>query len=174
MTDFINAFKGGLGAAEAADRARRDIDEVFSDLDSQIREGSDGKLSIARVEFEIEKSSWNALLISFPPKPKETYWAIAATNPTIKQSHESELAKWQMDPLGYPCKLSWSQNEYICVDRAALESCLADLLRDPTVGEYLYVLMNLEPLEAKAETAQPEALEAAEAAPDATPEELPS
>lgn len=145
MTDFIDAFKGGLDAAEAADRARLEIDEVFSDLDRQIRKGSDGKLSIKKSKFEIMKPSGGVLRLALSPETKETYWAITAVNPTIEESHESELARWQMDRRGYPCKLSWSQHEYICVDRAALESCLADLLKDPIIGEYLYVLMKLKP-----------------------------
>lgn len=171
MTDFIDAFKDGLDAAEVAGRARREIDDVFSNLDSQIRKGSDGKLSIARIEFVVVKSSWESIL-TFPPKPKETYWAIAATNPTIKKSHKSELARWQMDQRGYPCKLSWSQQEYACEDRAALENCLAELLRDSIVGERLYALMNLEPQVDQAETAEPEDGQvSSEPSPDATPEQ---
>lgn len=169
MTDFIDAFNGGLKAAEAAGRARREIDDVFSNLDKQIRKGSDGKLSIEKSEFEIQ--SWRSV-ITIPPRPKKTYWAITAINPTIKESHESELARWQMDRCGYPCKLSWSQHEFICVDRAALESCLADLLKDPIIGGYLYALMNLEPQKDGTETAQPEDEQTSlEAVPDEPPEE---
>jgi len=157
MTDFIDAFKGGLDAAKAADRARKEIDEVFSDLDRQIIEVSEGKLSIERREYYVTKSSWEALRFSFPPKSKETYWAIVAKNPTIKKTPYKELAKWQEDPVGYPCKLIWAKQEQICEDRAALEICLADLLRDPIVGERLYVLMNLEPLEDGAERAERDA-----------------
>ncbi|MHC4443583.1 MAG: hypothetical protein ACYTA5_13380 [Planctomycetota bacterium] len=61
-----------------------------------------------------------------------------------------------MDRCGYPCKLIWSQQEHVCEDRIALESCLAELLRDPIVGERLYALMNLKPQEDGAETEQPE------------------
>jgi len=172
VTDFIDAFRDGLSAAEAADLARQDIDDVFSNLDSQIRKGSDGKLSIARLEYEVEASSWAALVLTFPPKPKETYWAIVAKNPAIEPSPAKQLAKWQMDRRGYPCKLIWAQQEHVCEDRTALESCLAELLRDPIVGERFYALMNLKPQEDGAETPEPEDGQVSSgAAPDAPPEE---
>lgn len=155
MTNFIDAFKDGLNAAEVADLARRDIDDVFSNLDKQIRKGSNGKLSIEKSEYEVPSISWTKIF-PIPPKPKETYWAIVAKNPTIEQSYETELARWQMDRRGYPCKLIWTQQEQVCEDRTALENCLAELLRDPIIGERLYALMNLKPQEDGAETPEPE------------------
>ena len=156
MTDFITAFKDGLSAAEAAGRARQEIDDVFSSLNEQINKESDGNLTIIRQKCEAKRVSLLESLAVLSTRPKDMYWAIVASNPKIGQSPVKQLAKWQMDRKGYPCRLSWAESEIVCEDRVALERCLSELLRDPIVGEALNTLMNLKPKECGAETAQPE------------------
>ena len=144
MADYLEALKQGLEAADAAARARAEIDAVFTHLDQEIRRGTDEKISIDRRELEVIQSGWLALAVTFPPRPKETYWAIAAHNPSVAESLVKQLAKWSQHRRGYPCKITWGSTEYTCEDREALEGSLAALLRDPLVAEKLRGLMQLE------------------------------
>jgi hypothetical protein len=140
MTDYVKAFRDGLQAAEAADAARSEIDSVFSELDRQIGAASGGKVAIARQECQLPASQWE---LAIPFRPKKTYWAILAWNPTVPNSSSKLLAKWSQDARGYPCKITFERWERICEDREALENSLAELLGDATVGEKLYGLTKL-------------------------------
>jgi hypothetical protein len=146
MADFGEALKQGLEAAEAMDRARKEIDVVFGDLNKQLLEKTEGKISIVRKQYEMKRVILEAFTASLVDmlKPKETYWAIVAFNPSLDNSPVKELARWSIDRAGYPCKIVWGGKELSCEDREALENSLAELLRDPLVAEKLYALMQLE------------------------------
>lgn len=144
MTDYTKAFKEGLTAAKDADIARREINEVFKELDQQIRKGSDGKIAVDRRQYEVRESGWQSMF-TIQPKVKETYWAITAHNPSFPDSPVKQLARWTPGRAGYPCKIVWGDTEMSCYDRQSLESSLAEVLRDPLVGEKIYELMNLKP-----------------------------
>ena len=112
MADYIQALKKGLQAAEAADRARKEIDSVFEDLNQQLHDGMEGKIAIKRKELEVEKlrMPWEFGTIDYKlimglGDPKATYWAIVAYNPKITRSPVRELARWRQDRGGYPCKI---------------------------------------------------------------------
>lgn len=143
MTDYIKAFNQGLGAAEAADRARKEVDEVFVDLNRQLQKATEKKIRIDRKELEKPKSFQESLQSSFSLKPKETYWVIVASALSVAESPVKILAEWSMGRAGYPCKIVWGGEDHACEDKEALENSLADLLRDPLVGEKLYALMQL-------------------------------
>ncbi|MBN2239379.1 MAG: hypothetical protein JW712_06370 [Dehalococcoidales bacterium] len=129
MIDFQAAYRAGLKAADDAELAREEIDQVFQDLNEQISVASEGKLQIIRHKFEAFES--------FSFSPPEKYTAIAAVNPMNKHRSPEELAKWSMDRTGYPCKINWGEKEELCQDKEALARSLADLISDPVVGEQL-------------------------------------
>ncbi|NQS97638.1 MAG: hypothetical protein HQ591_04220 [candidate division Zixibacteria bacterium] len=142
MTDYVSAFEQGLLAAEEADRTRKEIEKIFSDLDLQIKEKTAGKISISIEERERERSP--NILSAFPMfEPKYKYHVISAHNPKIPESPVKILAEWTQDRRGYPCKIEWGGSVTSCEDGEALENTLAELLTDPIVGEKLYALMRL-------------------------------
>ena len=145
MEDFKSAFMDGLKAARDAEIARKEIGEVFNNLNIQLAEVSKGKIRIERRIFEVERPLVARIALSF--EPPETYLAIAAVNPTIKDSQPKELAKWQTDIAGYPCQISWGSQVEYCEDKQALERCLANLLRDAVVAERLDALMKIKATE---------------------------
>lgn len=152
MADYISAFRQGLDAAEAAEIAKLEIDSVFDEIDKQLREASNGKIGIDRKEFYVKEESippFAAAFIATIPyaltgKKRDTYWAIVAYNPSIPNSPVKELATWSLDRAGYPCKLTFEGINRSCSDRESLENSLAELLRDPNVGEKLSNLIKLE------------------------------
>ena len=151
MIDYKVAFREGLTAAEKADMARKEIDSVFEQLNHEISEASDGKIVIERQTFYVPDTRNEVIqafdaITSFPNQPKRpTYLAIAARNPTIPDGPVKELASWSTDRKGYPCNISWEGKTQFCEDKEALEEALAELLRDPIVGQKLYALTKLEP-----------------------------
>ena len=159
MTLFGEALKIGMAAAEEASLARKEVDEVFRELDQQVMSASEGRLSIRRCLKTVDPSTWGSrskaerLLeqiddaLTYPPKPREKYWAIVASNPAEADGVEREIAIWSQDRTGYPCFVFWAGRERICQDRESLENCLEDLLKHPDVGHTLARLMNAQPAE---------------------------
>ena len=141
MTDYSFAFEEGLKAAKEAKNVREEINSVFKQLNDQITETTGGKIVIERRKFEVRQPLLDTLYKMGHPRQK--YFGIAASNPTISDGPIKELSKWSQDRRGYPCKITWADQERFCEDKKALEQTLAELLRDPSVGEDLYVLINL-------------------------------
>ena len=135
MVDFITAFEAGLNAAGIADKNKREINSVFEELNKQLAKATDGKVNI-----ELRTPSLLRLIYAEQSKKNQ---AIYAFNPLIKSADAKELARWNLDPNGYPCKISFSNKELYCGDKSALERTLADMLQDPTVGEALSKLIQL-------------------------------
>jgi hypothetical protein len=154
MADFKAALKEGFAAAEKAETARLEVEEVLGKLKQEILESSQGKLSIEIRQLELPLSPLQQIMASatigiLAPSPRPEpirYWAVVATNPTIaNKAPIRELARWKQSVDGYPCTIAWNKQELLYNDRVALEEGLADLLRDPSVGEQLRSLMELKP-----------------------------
>lgn len=144
MSNYIDAYKKGLQAAEEADQARKEIDEVFVELSNQIGEASAGMICIKRREKSVPRGYLEQMTRVAAGLTQEKYWAIVAYNPKAETPPEKELAKWDQDPRGYPCRIVWGDTKYFCEDREALETNLAKLISDPITGETLYALTKLE------------------------------
>lgn len=145
MPDFANALEKGFKAARRAEVARHEIDQVFDDLSKQVLKATNGKVEIFRAQYEVEETGWPITMFTFPPKPKDKYLAIAASNPTIGRKSQVQLARWVPGEGGYPCTVAWHKQENICQDGASLATCLAEMLSDPIVGQKLQSLTKLEP-----------------------------
>lgn len=147
MNDFAIAFHEGLEAATRAEDARKEIDNIFEELNAVISTESHNTVVIERYQhYENPEVGPSGRVFVHPLKPRKLYWAITAYNPKVgrdKLDKLRELAKWDMDPAGYPCTITWSKQEHICEDGVALSRCLTALLKDPVVGENLRVLMRL-------------------------------
>ena len=138
MVNFVEAYKSGLNSAELAEKNRNEINSVFSDLNQQLNNVTDGKILISRMQFQ-EKGTISSILNMENIK---YYSAIAAANPFVRNS-EKELARWSQDRNGYPCKIILGSETMFCRDKKGLENGRAELLRDPIVGETLRGLQNL-------------------------------
>ena len=142
MADYIKAFKQGLEAALVADRARKEIDEVFADLNNQLSKETKNKICIERREYEKGHTLSEVLKNPFLPLSGKS-WVIVVFDPSVDESPVKKLAIWSMDRAGYPCKIVWKNVDVSCEDKEALENSLSDLLRDPLVGEKLHSLIQM-------------------------------
>ncbi|WP_444936027.1 hypothetical protein ACJJIW_18600 [Microbulbifer sp. JMSA004] len=139
MIDFTKSFNKGIQSAEIADSNKLEIGSVFEELNRQLESVSHGKIRISREKFYEPTHPLKVALF----EPKKYYLAIAAENPKAESSVTKELAKWQMDRAGYPCKITLGSDEIYCEDKGALEYGLSEVLQDPVVGDILHKLMNL-------------------------------
>ena len=143
MIDYAKALQEGFEAAQKANLARKEIKAVLEKFRDDILAGSGGKLLIEIKQFEEKVSPLDIMkrgaLAQFE---REVYFAITASNPTVEKPLYKELARWKQSRDGYPCSLIVNRQESQLEDRTALELGLAELLRDPRVGEKLYALVN--------------------------------
>jgi len=141
MTDFIKSFEKGLDAAKTAEQNRNEMKSVFEELNQQLDRSTDGKLYIERRQF-FKNSTFQDLprLVHF--QEREKYTAVAATNKKIADYKDVELAIWKEDRNGYPCQIIYGDEDIFCEDKTALENGIKNLLRDPSVGDKLYKVMN--------------------------------
>jgi len=162
MIDYAKALKRGLDAANRAAAARKEIDQIFQDLDDQVLRGTKNKVSIRcrtcdpgdalpatpHVEdfYPHELSSVTGYHTSVTQARGSL--AIAAFNPTVGSKKQALLALCEIDRAGYPFQVTWNDKVNICEDGEALRSCLADLLSDPLVGQKIHNLMTLQPQKA--------------------------
>jgi hypothetical protein len=152
MADYKEALQVGFAAAKKAEIARKEVLEVLEKLKTEVLAASDGKLLIEVRKFEEPKEIGSRFMPTVPNlatayaqalRGKKYYSALMAFNPIGEATRFRELARWKEAEDGYPCSLIWGDQEHQCEDRSALEEGLAELLRDPVVGEKLYALTKL-------------------------------
>jgi hypothetical protein len=135
MADFKAALKTGLSAALEAERRRNEVKQILTELNDQIYEATNKKITIS-----IESSNLNALtsiLLGEKNAPQFTLTAFSTDENTRKRI----LSPWKQANEGYPCTLTIGKNIYSCEDKYALENCLTELLQDAEVGEKIHALM---------------------------------
>lgn len=159
--NYVKALEEGFVAAKKAEVARKEVEQVLTKLKDDLLAASDGKLLVEVRQFEERPNpaQGNAIspadLVAAMAKDMASayyrslqqpkiYKALAATNPKSSKQVWKELARWKQDEDGFPCALIWGKRERQFEDRESLEEGLADLLKDPGVGEKLYVLTKLD------------------------------
>lgn len=143
MVDFISALKVGLNSAEIAEKNKREIDEVFAELNRQLVAQFDNKVGIEIIvptlDVEPEEMSL-AYLKTLSPQ-----W-IYAVNPQSPPTDKGRLAGFKSGESGYPCSIYFDRAQIICEDRMALEETLKEVLSSPKVGRIIHDLLNQEAL----------------------------
>jgi hypothetical protein len=142
MVDFIKSFQKGLDAAKTAEENKEEIQSVFRELNEQLSNSSDGTLFIERQTLYVNNSFHDMNLVVTGQK-RATHTVIYVKNPKVKHSDKT-LAKWKINRNGYPCQIILDDEQMFCEDKAALENSFKELLRNSTVGDILYKVMNLD------------------------------
>lgn len=152
MIDFKGALTEGFEAAKRAEAARSEIQQVLAKLRSDLLEATDGKLLVElgygeepdpvliRIQRPQSASSMiNSIFAPKVPAPMRRFLALLAKN--SKSSAAKVVARWKQAAEGYPCTITWNNQEHECLDREALERSLGELLRSPVTGEILATIM---------------------------------
>lgn len=141
MAKYIDSLNKGLSAAKDAERNRAEIAAVFRELNEQLNIATDGKVAIELLKLNKPSALKNMGLASFFDQDK--YWALAAVFLPSNTVAPAEIAKWEQDNSGYPCRVIFGADKYYCDDKAALEAVLETLLADAAVGEILHKYMTM-------------------------------
>lgn len=147
MVDFMGSINEGMNAAKQAEANKAEVKEVFAELNRQLSEVTDGKVTLDRAKFYKEDPSGYAnITASLLGRARENYLGlgIGHTNENYNLP-KIEIAKWDMDKKGYPCTIKIGSDELYCEDRNALENALSNLMRDPDVGTAIFKYMNYKP-----------------------------
>lgn len=140
MADFLKAIQDGVRAAELAERARTEIDQVFDELNKQMQAFSNGKVFIGRLPFPVIDQYGEP--VEDGRGDVETELGIGLH--TSNKKRQRWLAQWISPHSGYPCRIRTDQLILTCDDKPGLEASLSEVLRDPKVGEAVQQLMSEE------------------------------
>jgi hypothetical protein len=143
MNDFVKAFQLGQTAAEKAQADRTSIARILNKLQTEVLEATNQTIEITLAEQTAMKdllshaTTINALLEEVPGKKRGRVLFLCARNIKVENSKLTQLAKWEEDPAGFPCRLMFGKNDLISYDGQQLEQALIKFLADPVVGEEL-------------------------------------
>ncbi len=137
MVDFVKSFQQGLSSADIAKKNKEEIESVFTELNTQLNSATGGKIRIY-LTHDIVGNIFSFIVT------QGVYNVVVAINPLIENSPVKQLARWSQSTEGYPCTITVGKTEYVCENKKSLEQTLATMLQDPSVGETLQVLLNLD------------------------------
>ncbi|AHD17268.1 hypothetical protein C163_16450 [Pseudomonas sp. FGI182] len=152
--NFKESFGKGLDAAAKAQELTNEIDSIFEELDQQIQEASDGKISIFRKStYEsldstasvglgtIGAATAAATLAASGLLNRKKVTGIFANRPGSKKD-SIQLGTFKIHKKGYPCEIQFGDDRLICEDKKSLEKALNYLLSDVEIGKSLAKIMN--------------------------------
>lgn len=134
MIDFKESFNIGMAAATQAEENHAEVQRIFDALNRDLGEITNGLVQFDICEFEEETGPLSIKLFD------RTYDAVAVRNPKAGSSW-LELAKWEQDSSGYPCKIHLPQGIKYCEDQDAVSSALSSLIAEVDVAKKIRRLM---------------------------------
>lgn len=142
MADYRSAIQAGLDAYNDAERARREITEVFEEFAKGVQDASKGHIGIQRSKRTTPFATAQAIKRTFGPSVslvEEPLVLVAAG----RDKQDSEiLCEYSLGERGYPVKLIYGRRNVSCHDRESLEQELQELLAHPETGGKLGRLMS--------------------------------
>src|SRR5688572_6729312 len=107
MASFIDAFRDGMSAAKSVRENFKEVQRVLLHLKDEVFVETGGRVSVRICRLVCKNSlNWTTLEDTNKLKEKELhYYAICADNPQVQDSLV-ELARWEQDDAGYPCRIT--------------------------------------------------------------------
>jgi hypothetical protein len=130
MASFLDAFRDGISAAKTVRENFKEVQRVLLHLKDEVFVETGGRVSV-RICRLVCKDSLNWSTLDDTKKLKEGqlhYYAICADNPNARDSLV-ELARWEQDDTGFPCRITCGGRVFHCADREKLENALREMLR---------------------------------------------
>lgn len=143
MSDFKSSLMAGVAAAEKALSAQNEIYSVINDVDAQLKEVYEGKVSFGLGSFYKEvkiKNPVQAFSIGLSRFNEERYPGLAIFD--SEGNNGDKIADWSMAETGYPCKISYDGTDVYCRNKEELIKGLLDLLKDVRTGKAILIKIN--------------------------------
>jgi len=148
MGRFSKAFEQGQTAAESAAVANVELDKIFAEMASELRQASNGKLlmTIESPSAFLNMIATTITLLSGNPstEPSQDFW-ICAQNPTAADSKPIRLAGFRRPYEGFPCSIQYGNDEVRCNDAIAFAAALDAMLKNAWVASELHKIVNRPP-----------------------------
>lgn len=96
MANFLTALNAGLDAAGVAEKNRREVSEVFAELNNQLREGTQGKVEISRIEISNPFDAFNVVSGRNRVPPK----GYLEVRSMVRSGERKTIAGWKQDRYG--------------------------------------------------------------------------
>ncbi|WP_210526463.1 hypothetical protein [Pantoea ananatis] len=142
MPDFLSSLHEGMDSARRAEENKKEIDNVFDELNQQLASATDGNVKIIRTTFRILKDDnvWGLVTMALPGN-YTSYSGLGVAHTQLGLS-PIEVCKWSSDKNGYPCIIEIDKRKLYCEDKESLEYNIAELLKDSSVGNAIIKMMN--------------------------------
>ncbi|HDG1685943.1 TPA: hypothetical protein PFE28_001877 [Kluyvera cryocrescens] len=149
--DFKKYLANGLAAAKNARRNKEEIQCVIDELSGVVNDYSEGLVSLMiTTEQRLGKTSGLGSLVGgaaaaglgLSISPFSEYQALTLVLKKGKIVKKAKIAEWRMDESdGYPCIISYNENDISCGSKEMLERALSGLISSASTGERLLQLI---------------------------------
>ncbi|POF43401.1 hypothetical protein B0D71_00880 [Pseudomonas laurylsulfativorans] len=134
---FLDSIKSGIAKAEAADQNLNAVTAIFSELNAELSDYTDGKLKITRTMSLNSKVAAISAMGLESPASENTKSDIISLSSKTENKIYAEVARWRQHVSGFPCMLSFEGREYICENIEDLKAALGELLSSVIFGKAL-------------------------------------
>jgi hypothetical protein len=131
MISFSEALSAGLSNAKKLNEDKSKINEKLDEIKYQIQ-----AITEATVSLSIERDE---KIPSFITNPSDFRVFLVRNRPS---AIKHELAYWSQHPqTGFPCKLKYYNNLWICENIHEIEAAFSELVQEVTVSSIIYSMM---------------------------------
>jgi hypothetical protein len=139
MSDFDSAIRAGIESAKSADIASREIGEIFSVLDKDVKNATAGKVG-AHLEVNLFTNTLAALAKSQPAGNQIFTLSLISTSDKSKNSQVATISKTSN---GYPVQVVYGNTSVLAKDAVGLKSAISNIFMAPETGRALLSLSSL-------------------------------
>lgn len=134
MFQFKELIKTGMGEANKVEKNRESIDNVFSSLNTELAEETDGLFSILRFIRKpnafMDLAQTYAMINQSAPLPVslDNKTSTGTLNIVLNSGEDASIARWEQDPDGYPFTIEFMGERTDCWDQEALVNVLGKIV----------------------------------------------
>lgn len=134
MFQFKELIKTGMDEASKVEKNRESIDRVFSSLNSELTEETDGLFTIERyikktsAFMEIAKTYAMLNQSSPPPVSLDNKGSTGTLNIVLNSGESASIARWEQDLDGYPFTIEFMGERTDCWDQGGLVDALGKIV----------------------------------------------
>jgi len=178
--DFLSAIQSGIKRSDDVKRAHAEVKQVLEQVSDAIMKHTKGELKLVRTIYSQRADPFMGALplglvtlaslsakgrggFSIPgrvddklPEKVEQPNALILVHPSQRGSYRKVFAKWDQDPLGYPCVItSFYGYEYVCGNKSELNSAFYAMLMHPGFNELVKSVVPVQRFSARRDSEGP-------------------
>ncbi|MEB8077381.1 hypothetical protein NGI08_00985 [Klebsiella michiganensis] len=134
MFQFKELIKTGMGEANRVEKNRESVDKVFSSLNSELADETDGLFTIERYiqkpsAFAEIAKTYAIINQSAPPLVSlDSKGSTGTLKIVLSSGGNASIARWEQDPDGYPFTIEFMGERTDCWDQEGLVNALGKIV----------------------------------------------